>query len=465
MLIGILHLYNMQEKGLNYFKQPFILVLAVAILFTALSFVNTNFSVTNYQTKKIDFFSEIKIQKLGVAFPLPPVVFTNSIKDSLAAIIKAKQLLAVNNFAADSAGSIIHFYRALANMKLTGKKVRVAYFGDSMIEGDLLTQDLRSSFQKGFGGRGVGFVPITSIVAGFRQTITHSFSKDWNVFHLNSDGGTSAMLGLSGYVFVPNDGSFVRYTAPKAYGNFGIIKLYYGAGNSSAIINVNKDGASSSLKLDGIATVNELVLNESGAVNAITISFSGASAVKIYGASFESGAGVYVDNYSFRGNSGLPMTKIPYSVMQGFNNKMQYDLIVLHYGLNVVGHNVKSYQWYKAGMEAMVKHFKNAFPNAGILIVSLGDKSYRGAAGWETEPDVIKVVDVQKQVAKEQGVAFWNAYENMGGYNSMKKWVEGDTVFANKDYTHLNHKGAKKMSDIFYKKLMEGYADYVKVME
>lgn len=455
----------MQDKGKNYFRQPFIMVVSVTVLFTALSFVNTQISLGSYQVKKVDFFSEIKITKQGILFPLPTIVFSNNIKDSLAAIIKAKELLAVNNFATDSAGSMIHFYRALAKIKQTGKKVRVGYFGDSMIEGDLLTQDLRSSFQKDFGGRGVGFVAITSIVAGFRQTITHSFSKDWIVQHLNTDGGTSAMLGLSGYVFTPAEGSMVRYAAPKAYGNFGTVKLYYGAGNASAIVNVNKDGASSSFKLDGTNTINELTLNESGAVNAITISFSGASDVKIYGVSFEGGAGVYVDNYSFRGNSGLPMTKIPYSVMQGFNARMKYDLIVLHYGLNVVGHNVKSYEWYKKGMEAMVKHFKNALPNCGILVVSLGDKSYRGPNGWETEPDVLKVVDVQKQVAKEQGVAFWNAYENMGGYNAMKKWVEGDTVFANKDYTHLNHKGAKKMSDILYKKLMEGFADYVKIME
>ena len=55
-------------------------------------------------------------------------------------------------------------------------KVRIAYFGDSMIEGDLMTQTLRQLLQTYFGGVGVGYVPITSIVSGFRQTVRAEYS-------------------------------------------------------------------------------------------------------------------------------------------------------------------------------------------------------------------------------------------------------------------------------------------------
>ncbi|MEZ4850537.1 MAG: hypothetical protein R3B93_18375 [Bacteroidia bacterium] len=50
-------------------------------------------------------------------------------------------------------------------------KTRIAYFGDSMIEGDLITQSLRNDLQELLGGQGVGFVPITSQTYGFRKTI------------------------------------------------------------------------------------------------------------------------------------------------------------------------------------------------------------------------------------------------------------------------------------------------------
>jgi lysophospholipase L1-like esterase len=70
------------------------------------------------------------------------------------------------------------------------------------------------------------------------------------------------------------------------------------------------------------------------------------------------------------------------------------------------------------------------------------------------------LVEAQKRVAKKTGSAFWNLFEAMGGKNSMVNWVEGDTVLANKDYTHLNHRGASKVAKLLYKHLMDEYNVY-----
>ena len=45
------------------------------------------------------------------------------------------------------------------------RPVRIAYFGDSFIEADIFTADLRERFQSEFGGCGVGYVPITSSIS------------------------------------------------------------------------------------------------------------------------------------------------------------------------------------------------------------------------------------------------------------------------------------------------------------
>ena len=44
-------------------------------------------------------------------------------------------------------------------------KVRIAWYGDSFSDGDILVSDLRDTLQSLYGGNGVGFVPITSQVA------------------------------------------------------------------------------------------------------------------------------------------------------------------------------------------------------------------------------------------------------------------------------------------------------------
>ena len=59
-------------------------------------------------------------------------------------------------------GPMGYFFAALNQIKQQKRKVRVAYFGDSVIEGDLVTSSLRNDLQELFGGKGVGFVPLTS---------------------------------------------------------------------------------------------------------------------------------------------------------------------------------------------------------------------------------------------------------------------------------------------------------------
>ena len=67
------------------------------------------------------------------------------------------------------------FFKALKNSKK--KQVRIAHYGDSIIEGDLITADFRQKMQSKFGGKGVGFLSITSQDIQFRVTTKQSFSK------------------------------------------------------------------------------------------------------------------------------------------------------------------------------------------------------------------------------------------------------------------------------------------------
>lgn len=52
-----------------------------------------------------------------------------------------------------------------------GRPVRIAVLGDSFIEGDILTADLRERMQETFGGGGPGFAPVASPLTYFRRTV------------------------------------------------------------------------------------------------------------------------------------------------------------------------------------------------------------------------------------------------------------------------------------------------------
>jgi hypothetical protein len=204
------------------------------------------------------------------------------------------------------------------------------------------------------------------------------------------------------------------------------------------------------------------VINNGNTCQCVNAKFQCKTSVDVFGFSTESDSGAFVDNFSFRGNSGMPITKISKSVYSGTNECLGYDLVILEYGLNVVSDGVTDYSWYERGMNNVIKHIQESFPEASILLISVGDKSSRKDGVYHTDPSVPMLVEAQKRLAATNKLAFWSLYDAMGGNGSMVKWVEGDTAYANKDYAHFNFRGAHRVGKLLFNKLMSEYSDYNK---
>ncbi len=455
----------------NRHVQPFIMVLASSIILLIASRFDTKTTISGWETKPVNLLSDILSADLNEDSASIPIATDSVIgKDSIlpSATIASSDIIDFNR--TDTACALAHFFDALNLTKKQKNKTRIAYFGDSMIEGDLISQDLRSCMQDSFGGCGVGFVPITSIVAGFRSTVIHSFGN-WETYHLLTPPPANHVLGISGYGFVPDtistgdtsgtgSGSWVKYVTvnQKHISRFYEAKLLYGKSDEENYVTIN--GYRYSLK--GKNSVNELTIIAPAGSQCINAIFQCKTPVDVFGFSMESDSGVFVDNFSFRGNSGMPITKVLQSIYSGTNKYLDYDLIILEYGLNAVNSKVTDYSWYEKGMDNVIKHLQASFPETSILLISVGDKSYRNNGVYETDPSVPILVEAQKRMAKNNKVAFWSLYDAMGGNGSMVKWVEGDTVLANKDYTHFNFKGAHKAGKMLFTELMSEYHKYNK---
>ena len=371
-------------------------------------------------------------------------------------------------------GGLASFFAALHQTKADGSQVRIAYFGDSMIEGDLITGDLRNSLQTAFGGSGVGFVPMTSITADFRATIHQTFSPDWYEYNLVSDKLPAKYpLGISGHAFLPRevanrdstgivaDTSWVQFQAGQSFATnrrFVEARLFYGPGSGRDQVLVTTDGRRVLHALVGKAALNELVLKPGTPARRMRLAFAAHAPRPVYGVSFESPQGVTLDNFSFRGNSGMSLTRIPVQQLAAFGKALDYRLIILHYGVNVADARNKTYGWYERAMTRVVDRMQRAFPNASILIIGMSDKSSRIDGEFQTDPSVSRLLTAQRQLAEHNHAAFWNLFEAMGGENSMVSWVENSPAMANKDYTHVNSRGAHKIAGLLFDYLMQEYA-------
>jgi lysophospholipase L1-like esterase len=147
-------------------------------------------------------------------------------------------------------------------------------------------------------------------------------------------------------------------------------------------------------------------------------------------------------------------------VMRTFNSYLKYDLIILHYGTNVLNYGTKNYHWYEKGMKKAVNKIRESFPGVSILIVSTADKSTKYELEMKTDSAVVPLMKAQKRYALESESGFVNLYTLMGGDGSMVKWVDETPARANKDYTHFNQRGAKAIGRLLYDQLNKGYEEY-----
>ncbi|MBN1633147.1 MAG: hypothetical protein JW917_03165 [Ignavibacteria bacterium] len=466
-------------------KKTVYLVITAVLLLIITSFIISDFIFLGLNIKKINLFSDFlpafEINPVDTAVEKYENNFLMMLSDSLD-FESDSNFFSGNNqdflefYGQDSSLFLLNFFESLKKTERDGTKTRVAFLGDSMIEGDLVSQTFRYKLQKKFGGSGVGYVPLTSTVSGFRKSIKHSFSRNWRTYSLISDGYFKK-FGLSGYVFVPqivskksladsastDNQSWVYFESPQnSYDNlkeFYTIKLYYSSTDNFNYVNfIGK--TNKYFILGGEDIVNELVLNDSNTISELKLYFNTASRTDFHGISFESASGIFVDNYALRGNTGLPLVNLDKDVLKAQNKYFNYSLIILQYGLNVVAPESKYFDWYKNDMVKTVSFFKECFPQADIIIMSVSDKCYRKNGCFLTEPSIPIMVGLQQETAKESGVVFWNLFESMGGVNSMYKWVNANPPLANKDFTHFNSLGAEKIGTFFYKQLLRSYIKF-----
>ena len=365
---------------------------------------------------------------------------------------------------------LISFYEKLYQLeKNPGQNVRIAYYGDSMTDGDLIVQDVRTNYQERFGGHGVGFVSITSESAASRGSVKSTYSKNWKAQSYLNVKRPASPFGVNGHVFFANDknnATWVQYEAGtnKYSTTLDNPTLFYGRSSKKGNVNfiIGKDTLRKNLNPSNL--VNSLKVT-SGSIKSFRANFVHADSIPIYGFNFDNGNGVHVDNFSQRGNSGLPLSIFNPDVMQAFNNHLKYDLIILHYGTNVLNYGTKNYSWYERGMTKAVNKIKESFPGVSILIVSTADKSTKYDLEMKTDSAVVPLMKSQKKYALETESGFVNLYTLMGGDGSMVKWVDESPARANKDYTHFNQRGAKAIGNLLYNQLNKGYEQYKALRE
>lgn len=437
-----------------------LLLVVVAVLFP-LQWM-PSFSLGTFEAKPVGLLSDVlpahmlpQSAQTGQPSELPKVE-KPAFRDSC-----PQGMVCIEDYADDTQRGMTPFYEALLQRKELQRPVRVAYFGDSFIEVDILTSDLRTMLQEHYGGSGVGFLDIDPPYATNRPTVRQQ-SGGWST-HCVLDKGRyeKSKLNVGQRYFLPQG---TAWTEIK-----GVNRPRLDSAEVHTLLLRTNGPAHVGLKLDD-GPMMALRTRGNGRVEAVTYRGKAGKAkwqigatpgMVCWGTVEESASGVAVDNFSLRGSSGKTIGEIPEQTLRELNEVRPYDLIVLGFGLNVADKKRTDYSLYAQQMQTVVEMLKRAFPQAGILIVGVGDRENKLSDGkLHTMPGIVALSRYQQNLAADCHVAFWNLYQAMGGEGSIKRMAEQTPAEAGKDYTHINAHGGRRLAGILFKTMVYGQEQY-----
>ena len=338
----------------------------------------------------------------------------------------------------DSRVFLQSFYASLAESN--HKVVRVIHYGDSQIEEDRMSQQIREALQNKYGGSGVGLLPLAQTIPS--RTVKQQLRmndrwiqpaqgpKRYLVYGPKRDQRNDGMYGVMGQVAVMND------------------SLVKGSETLTAVCT----------PLDGRKRYTQWRVF---ADSAIHYSFTSDSVFlsgqgMVYGLSQQSDTGVIVDNIPMRGCLGLVFTKMNREQLVTFYREQNVQLIIMQFGGNAIPSNKNpgTIQGIVKGLRQQVQYLRTCAPQASILFIGPSDMLTQIDGEWQTYPMVPYMDKLLRKMALEENIAYFSLYRWMGGAGSMARWQE--IGLAGSDGVHFTRSGARKAGNAVAEWMLEG---------
>ncbi|MFH0843441.1 MAG: MBOAT family O-acyltransferase [Bacteroidota bacterium] len=351
----------------------------------------------------------------------------------------------------------------LDSLKASKGQVRVMYYGDSQIEGDRITFYLRQLLRNGREGTGPGlFLPSMPVM--YTKSLWLKSSDNWVRYNsVSYRDGVLSHNRLGPFMticrYLPESEkstepvhAYARIRpsvfADSSVAGFEKLRLFYSNAEDKVKLTIKaNDYQVYTGYLERGADVKEITtdLYES---DDILLEFEGTASPDILGISIESKTGIIVDNIPRRGSAGLEFTLVDRENLRQTLNLLSPDLIVLHYGLNIVRNVRKEYNYYRQGLTRQLNLLKEIAPGTPVMVVGVTDMAAVDGDSIVSYSNIPAIINAQKNAASDAGALFWSPYDAMGGASSIVAWAGKRPPLAQTDYVHFTYPGADTLSQM-----------------
>lgn len=369
--------------------------------------------------------------------------------------------------------ALLPLYKKLYELQSTGKgRVNIAHIGDSHIQADNFSGNVRQHFHLDFGNAGRGLIFPYRLAKSnepldYKTTSPVKWDYKRNVFM-----DQPMPIGISGYTIRTTDtaASILLWLKGQRTLNYGANKLtiFHERGPNSFDLAVY-DTLHHELGFVNMLSTSDTpytsVLNFDSTYTKLIIrpcpKDSNQRSEQIYGMLLENGRpGVL---YNMIGVNGAEFRH--YNRSQFFAEQFSYlgsDLVIISLGTNE-GFNYKAFNAaaFYVQIDSLVSSIQRNNPGVCILLTTPGDSFKRaGRKGRVKNPAIVEVRNTIIQYAKDKNLAWWDWFEACGGYGAMAKWYAAG--MADRGRVHYSRKGYEIQGELFYKAMMKGYVRYVK---
>ena len=356
-------------------------------------------------------------------------------------------------------------FEALSRVEAGGAPapVHILQIGDSHTAGDRITGKLRAALQARFGDGGRGVLPPGVPYEGYAPLQVEVTASGWTTTLAplaGNAGYVRAGVGLTGVQAItvqPGNTLTLRLdTLSPALVRIELCGTGPGrlqvAADEETWTMAFDDGACRSVRPDRIHRQVELRALD--------------GALSLHAVRLTSGpGGVELSNLGVVGATLRDLAARDQRVVARELAAWRPALIILAFGTNEGFDDGLDARTYEALLRGQIVRLRRLAPGASLMILGAPDALRNGvvngcsADGRRSPPPSLAVVrDVQRRVAADMGVAFWDWHGRMGGDCSADRLAMRGEPFMLRDRVHFNTAGSDWIGGVLHADLMTAYA-------
>ncbi|MGK9116535.1 GDSL-type esterase/lipase family protein [Olivibacter jilunii] len=351
------------------------------------------------------------------------------------------------------------FYQKLLALRAGQRhRVNIVQIGDSHIQPDIISREVRAGLQDFFGDAGRGLVfPYQVARTNGPLDITSSTSTRWLPSKI-SHQRTPAASGISGFGLrkIHSQGLIRLSLKPDLQAkqqSFDYIKLFVSQGSWN-IRAIGKDANTYTIDQstpEGLETKEILLKDFATGFNISPL----ASTPSFFGASLEkrNNPGVLFHTIGVNGARYEQYNKEPLFWKQ--LPALNADLYILSMGTNEAFYNGMTEEIYINQVAETVAKIQTIDPRASILITTTAESFKNG----RSNPMIERLNLALKFYCNKMGIPLWDLFDITGGAGSSLAWLKNNLLQADK--IHYQQKAYSMQGALLFDAMAKGYNEYL----